>query len=126
QPGATRRFPIPLVPASADADLTLRCGPRLKSEIARREIEFLVIKWIIGNVHLAIFSEQFSVVVDDCRGVVIYACAPFLENRRDDYDAILPRDVSQCRCRSTGNFFGECEVFVIFRLAKILRPEKLR
>jgi hypothetical protein len=100
--------------------------PSLKSKIAWGKVKFLVIKRIIGNVHLAIFSEQFSVAVDDYRGVVIDARAAFLEERRDDHDAILPRDIAQCRCGSSGNFFSEFEVFVIFCLAEILRLEKFR
>jgi len=45
-------------------------------------------------VHLAIFSEQFSVAVDDYRRVVVDAGAAFFEKRRDDYDAILARDIA--------------------------------
>ena len=79
QRGEPRRFGIPLVPANADADFAVLRLPRLKSEIARREIKFLVIQRIVRNVHLAIFAEQFSVCVDDRRGIVINARAAFLE-----------------------------------------------
>ena len=48
--------------------------------------------------HFAIFAEQFSIRVDDCRGVVIEAGAASLEKRRDDYCAGFPRDFSQCGC----------------------------
>src|SRR5260370_2847364 len=126
QCGESCRFRIPLVPANADANLSLRGRPRLKSEIARREIKFLVIKRIVGNMHLAIFAEQVPVAVDDYRGVVIQARAALLEQRCNDYNAKLARDFTQCRCRSSGNLFGQVEVFVLFRLAKILRPEELR
>ena len=48
QCGQPRGFRIPLVPADADADLPVRGLPGLESEIARREIKFLVIKGSSG------------------------------------------------------------------------------
>ena len=57
----------------------MRRRPRLKSEVARGEVKFLVIERIIGNMHLAIFADQFSVGADDYRGVVIQACTAFFE-----------------------------------------------
>ena len=84
QRGQSRRLRIPLVPANADADLPARSVPRLKSEIARREVKLFVIQRIIRNMHFAIFAEQFSIRVDDCRGVVIETGAASLEKRRDD------------------------------------------
>ena len=74
-----RRFRIPLVPADADADLTLGCWPRLKSKIAWREVKLLVIQRIVRDMHLPVFAEQFSIRVNDCGGVVIEAGAAFLE-----------------------------------------------
>jgi hypothetical protein len=68
-----------LVPANADADLSPLGRPCLKSEIARREIKFLVVKRIIRNMHLAIFAEQLAVRVDNCGRIVIHTGAAFLE-----------------------------------------------
>jgi hypothetical protein len=76
--------------------------------------------------HLAIFAEKFSVGVDDRSGVVVNPGPPFLENRRDDDHTKLPRYFAESRCRFSGNFLGQPEVGVIFRLTKILRPEKFR
>src|SRR6266550_7530638 len=90
QRGQSRRLRIPLVPANADADLSARSVPRLKSKIARREIKFFVIQGIIGNMHFAIFTEQFSIRVDDCRGVVIEAGAASLKKRCNDYCPSFP------------------------------------
>ena len=73
------RFRVPLVPANADANFPSLGCPRLKSEIARREIKFLVIKRIVRNVHLPIFAEQFAVRVDNCGRIVIHTGAAFLE-----------------------------------------------
>src|SRR5260221_406480 len=77
--GQARRFRIPLVPANADADLALRCRPRLKPKVDGCEVKLLVIQRIIRDMHLAVFAEQFSIHVNDCRGVVINAGAAFFE-----------------------------------------------
>src|SRR5437879_9567360 len=61
------RLRIPLVPANADADLAGLCFPRLKTKIARRGIKLLVMERIVRNVHLAIFSEELPVAIDEDR-----------------------------------------------------------
>src|SRR4029453_16384511 len=77
--GQARRFRIPLVTADTNAYFALCFWPRSKSEIAWRKIEFLVIQRVVRDMHLAVFAEQFSIRVNDCRGVVINASAAFLE-----------------------------------------------
>src|SRR2546423_7197511 len=104
----------------------MRRRPRLKSEVARGEVKFLVIERIIGNMHLAIFAEQVPIAVDDYRGVVIQACTAFLEKRCDDHDAELTREFAKDGCRLSGDRFREVEILVVFGLAKILRSEELR
>ena len=74
-----RRFRIPLVPADANTNLALCCGPRLKTKVPRREIKLLVIQRVVRDMHLAVFADQFSIRANDCRGVVINAGAAFLE-----------------------------------------------
>src|SRR5438046_634858 len=83
----TRRLRIPLIPANADADFSKRRVPRAEAKIARREIKFLVVKRVVGNVHLAIHAEKFSVGVNDRSGVVVNAGRAFFKKRRDDHDA---------------------------------------
>src|SRR4029077_4323861 len=78
------------------------------------------------NVHLAVFAKKFPVRVDNSGGVVINAGASFLEKRCDDDNAKLARELTKRDCRSTGYFFSQLEVFVIFVLAEILRPKKFR
>src|SRR5207253_1637966 len=73
-------FGIPLVPANADTDLAALCFPRLKTEVARREIKLLVIQRIVRDVHLAIFPEKSSVRVNNCGRVVINASATFVRS----------------------------------------------
>src|SRR5262249_563557 len=91
QRGHSPRFPIPLVPANNNTKISAGSFPRLKSEIAGREIKFLVIKRIVRDVHLAIFAKKFSIRVDDRGGVVINAGHALLEKRRDNRDAELLR-----------------------------------
>ena len=126
QRSQSRRFRIPLVPANADADLPVRGWPGLESEIARREIKFLVIKRVVRDVHLAILAEQFSIGIEDDGCIVINTGAAFLEKRCDNHDAELACELTESSCRSSGNFLGQRKICVIFGLTKILRPEKFR
>ena len=126
QRSEARCFWIPLVPANAHANFAALRRPRLKPEVARRKIKFFVIQRIIRDVHLAIFAKNPSVRVDDCRGVVINAGAAPLEKRRDDHGARFTRHFAQCRRGFPRHFLGQIEIFVIFALAKILRPKQLR
>src|SRR5205823_9027584 len=120
----SRRFRIPLVPTDADTDLSARGWPSLESEIAGREIEFLVVKRVVGDVHLPIFAEYLSISIENNGGIVVNTGAEFLEKRCDNHDDKLARELTESRCRSSGNFLRQCEVRVIFGLTKILRPEK--
>ena len=90
--GQSRRFGIPLVPANADADFSVRGRPCFETEIAGREIKFLVVGGIVGDMHLAIFPEQRPIGINDRRRVVINAGAPFFEKRRDDHGSRFARD----------------------------------
>ena len=58
-----------------------------KAEVAGREIEFLVVQRVVGNVHLAVDAEQRAVGVNDGGGVVIEPGGALLEQRGDDDDA---------------------------------------
>ena len=76
-----------MVPADEWADIGESGGERLKAEVAGREIEFLIVQRVVGNMHLAIPAGEFAIGVEDNRGIVVNArCAP-LEYRADDNDA---------------------------------------
>src|SRR5581483_6831225 len=62
--GQTRAFGIPLVPADEHADAAKCRVEVLKSEVPRREIKFLVIKRIVGDVHLAVQALDLAVGTD--------------------------------------------------------------
>ena len=57
-------------------------------------------------------------------GVVINAGRAFLEQRGDDDDLVLLRELAKGVGAGAGNFFGELEILVVFALAKILRAEQ--
>ena len=71
QRGQPRGFGIPLVPANQHADFAVARRPRLEAGVAGCEIKFLVIKRVVGNVHLAVAAEQRAVGVNHGGGVVI-------------------------------------------------------
>src|SRR4029077_19128939 len=68
-----RTFGIPLVPAHEHPDAAKSSVEVRKAEIARSEIKFLVIERIVRNVHLAIFSEERSVGVQNHGRIVVDA-----------------------------------------------------
>jgi hypothetical protein len=120
QCGQAGGFRIPLVPANADADLSMRGRPRLETEIAGSEVKLLIIRGIVRDVHLAIFPKVLAVGVDDCRRIMINAGRSLLEKRSDNHSPGFARDRFQLGGRRTGNFLGERKVRVVFRLAKVL------
>ena len=75
---------------------------------------------------LRYLPEEFAIGADDRRGVVIEAGGASFEERRDDDCPGLARDGAQRSGRGPRDFFRQREVGVVLRLAKILRPEKLR
>ena len=120
----SRGFGIPLVPADQHADLGIPGLPGAEAEIARREIKLLVKERIIRDVHLAIDAQQAAVGIDDGGGVVINAGGALFEQRGDDDDAVLLREFLKGCGGRAGDRLGELEIFVVFRLAKILRAKK--
>ena len=56
-----RRFRIPLVPAHQHAEFAHRGVDRLEAEVAGREVELLVIRRIVGDVHLAVVPGDAAV-----------------------------------------------------------------
>ena len=69
-----------------------------------------MIERIVRDMHLAIFSEEVSVGIDDDRGVVIKAGAALFEERGDDDNAELFRELAQSVARFAGNGFRQSEV----------------
>src|SRR5205823_7260186 len=58
QGGETSAFGIPLVPADQRADASHTRVERAEAQIAGREIELLVVRRVVGDVHLAVHTDQ--------------------------------------------------------------------
>src|SRR5262249_21337072 len=82
----TRALGVPLIPTDQRADLVIPCVEGLEPEVTGREVKLLVKERIVGDVHLAVHSEQFATRINHyCRIVIETRSATFKE-RRDDHD----------------------------------------
>src|SRR5579883_3437070 len=68
-----RAFGIPLMPADEHAEASEGGNEIQKSGVAGGEVELLVVKRVIGDVHLAIDPGDFAVSIEHGGGVVIDA-----------------------------------------------------
>ncbi len=91
-----------------------------------REVEFLVKKRVVRDVHLPVLAHQRAVRIHDGGGVMINPRRAALEKRGDDDHPALPRDLAERGGRGAGNRLRQREVLVVLDLAKVLRAEKLR
>ena len=121
-----RRLRIPLVPADErpDAPDARVKGP--KAEVARSEVELLVIRGIVRDVHLAIEAHHATVGVDDGGAVVIDAGSAALEDGRDHRHLIRFGDAAQGVRGRTGHGLSQVKPGCVLALAEVLRTEKLR
>ena len=117
-------FRIPLVPAHQYAELAYGSLYRLESEVARGEVELLVIGRVIRNVHLAILSGYASVLFYHYCRIVIQSRSTALEERSNDYHAQILGQLAVEFGRWTGNRFGKVEILYIFYLAEVERVVK--
>ena len=125
QRGEPRGFGIPLVPANQHADFAVTRPPRLEAEVAGREIKFFIEQRVVGNVHLAVDTEERTIGVNDGGGVVINTGGAFLKERSDDDDLVLFSEFLESPGARAGNRFGKPEILVVLALAKILRTKQL-
>src|SRR5580698_2834018 len=89
QCGQTSALGIPLVPADERSHAANAGVKGTKAEVAWSEIELFIIKRIVGNVHLAVETENGAVLVESHCRVVIEAGGSFLEERCDEHDSQL-------------------------------------
>src|SRR5690606_27640635 len=89
QRSQSRSLGIPLIPADEHAELGGGGRERAESEIARREVELLVVTRIVRNVHLPVLADIAALAVDHGRRVVVEARRAPLEQARDDRDVEL-------------------------------------
>src|ERR1700686_308372 len=117
---------IPLIPTHERSEFSSGGIKCLEAQITGREIKFLVVKRIVGNVHLAVDSAERAIGLEDCSRVVIYAGRTFLEERRDQHNFIIKGRSRKLLRARTGDRFREIKESSVFALAKILRLEELR
>src|SRR5262249_60849516 len=95
-----------------------------ESEIAGGEIKLFVVKRIVRNVHLAVFSEITSIGVYYRAGVVIDASCPAFEEGSNDDNLLFLGDLREPFGCGTRNRFGKIEKSCIFCAAEILAAAK--
>ena len=120
-----RCFRVPLVPADERADPPV-CGvERLEAEVARREVELLVVERVVRNVHLPVAPAEAPVGVEDRGGIVVDAGGAPLEHRGDDDGACLAGDSSECLGGRSRDRFGEVEAGWVLALTEVWQAEEL-
>ena len=70
---------VPLIPANHDAQTTYRGLNGMETEIARGEVELLVVGRIIGDVHLAIDACDGAILFEYYCRIVVKSCCPALK-----------------------------------------------
>src|SRR6266404_172369 len=122
--GEARAFGIPLVPANLNADACIPSIKIWKTEIAGSEVKLFVVEGIVGNVHLAVFSEKRSIRVEDGAGVVVNAGGAAFEEGYDQRDFVFFRNLGECFGRRAGYSLGEIEKFRVFGAAEVFSVKK--
>ena len=110
---------IPLIPANHDAQTTYRGLNGMETEIARGEVELLVIGRIIGDVHLAIDACDGAILLKHHCCIVVQACCTMLKERGDDHHAKLLGKFTIEFGRGARDRFCKVEVVDILHLTEI-------
>ena len=97
----------------------------METKIAGSEVELLVVKRVVGDVHFAIDAYDGAIGVEGDGSVVIEACGAAFEQRGNDGDAQLTSDFSQSGSGWAGDGLGEIEEANIFALTEVLGAKKL-
>ena len=117
----SRCFWIPLVPADEHAELAHGSLNRLETEVARSEVELLIVGWVIRNVHLAVFAGDGSILLNHyCRIVVKSWCTSLEKRGDDDYAEVFGQFAVEIG-GGTRNRFCQVEIIHIFYLTEIKR-----
>ena len=97
----------------------------METEIARGEVELLVIGWIIGDVHLAIDACDGAIFLKHHCCIVVQACCTTLKERGDDHHAKLLGKFTIEFGRGARDRFCKVEVVDILHLTEIQGVVKL-
>ena len=114
-------FGIPLIPADLYAEVAHRGFDRMETEVARGEVELLVVGRIIGDVHLAMDAGYAAIAFEDNGSVVVKPRCTTLEETGDEDDIVLGCKRAEEVSGRTWNGFGKVEIIDRFHLTKIGR-----
>ena len=123
EPGA---LGVPLIPAHQGSNPSHPRVERAEAKIPRREVELLVVRGIVGDVHFAVDPREASVGVDHGGAVVIQSRrAPLEHGCDDDHLGALrcPRESLRARPR---HGLGQVERRGVLALGEVARAEQLR
>ncbi len=126
QGGQASRLGEPLVPADQNAEPGGPGGNALEAQIARGEMELLVVEGIVRNVHLPVAAQLGPALVEDHRSVVIDALGAPLEHRHHQGDPMGRGGLAQGHRGGPRDGLGQLEVRRILGLAEVAGAEQLR
>ena len=110
---------VPLIPAHQYTQTSYAGVDGLETEVARREVEFLVVAGVVGDVHLTVFAGDGAVLLQDHSGVVIQPCGATLKQRRDNHDLQFFGDIAKERRRRSWNRLCLVEHADVLRLTEV-------
>ena len=115
----TSAFGIPLVPANLHAKAAYARVDGLEAEVTGREVEFLVVGRVVGDVHLAVASGDFAVFFNHHGRVVVEAGAPFFEQACHQHHAQFPGQPAEALRAGPGDGFCQVEEVGVLGLAEV-------
>ena len=112
-------FGIPLVPANLHAKAAYARVDGLEAEVTGREVEFLVVGRVVGDVHLAIFACDAAIALQNYGRIVVKARGATLKQGGDNHDAVLLGQGAEEVGRRTRDGFSQVEIVSAFHLTEI-------
>ncbi len=112
-------FWIPLVPANLNTEVAHGGLDGVKTEVARGEIELLIVGGVVGDVHLAMNACDAAVFLENDSGIVVKARGTTLEKTGDEDNRMLAGKGSKEVGGRTRNGFCKVKVVDGFYLAEI-------
>lgn len=118
-------FGIPLIPTDADSQAPEFGLGHSESQISGRKVKLFVVQRVVGNVHLAILSDHFTVGVKSDGRIMIKTMRSPFEDRTGDHDPVLFGSALQLDAGRPGDLLGQIKVGMIFCLTRVRRVEDL-
>ena len=81
---------IPLIPAHLHAQSADARVDRLETQVARSEVELLVVGWVVGDVHLAVLACNRAVLIQHHCRIVVESCCTAFEQTCHQHHTALP------------------------------------